>query len=163
MPELYEELRQLARRKVSGNAVHNSLTGTALLHEAYIRLGKEGSVQKWESKQHFYWAAAETMRRILIDRIRAKNRQKRGGAFEHVEFDEDIIKSEESNERLLEIDEALGELEVSDPEAAKLVKLRFFAGLTLAEISDATGVSSRTLHRQWAYARAWLARRLSVN
>ena len=160
MPQLYDELKRLASSKL-GNPANNTLSGTALLHEAYLRLKKEGDGPKWENKRHFFSAAAEAMRRVLLDRIRAKGRVKRGGEFERTEFDEEHIPRVESDETLLAINEALDDLEKVDSEAADVVKLKFFAGLTFEEIAESMELGLRTVTRRWTSARVWLARRLS--
>lgn len=158
MPRLYDELRRLASYKINRENPGQTLSGTALLHEAYIRLNREGDGPKWSSERQFFSAAAEAMRRILIDKVRAKRRIKRGGDFVRVDVDEDQLESPHSDDRLLDINDALDLLEQEDPEASELVKLRFFAGLTLEEIAEAHGVSARTVRRQWTYAKAWLVR-----
>ncbi|MGI9240151.1 MAG: ECF-type sigma factor, partial [Verrucomicrobiales bacterium] len=162
IPRVYEELKRLATYKISNDAPNQTLSGTALLHEAYLRLQKEGDGPKWASEKQFFSAAAEAMRRILIDRIRAKRRIKRGGDQIRTEFIEDSLESPHPDDQLMQINEALDELQKHDPAAADLVKLRFFAGLTTTEIADATGVSERTVSRQWAFAKAWLGRKLSL-
>lgn len=158
MPRLYDELRRLASFKINRETPGQTLSGTDLLHEAFMRLYREGDAPKWSSERQFFSAAAEVMRRILIDRVRAKRRLKRGGEYTRIEIDEASISSPHSEERLLEVNEAIDHLEKEDPEAADLVKLRYFAGLTLKEIAESQKVSVRTLTRQWAYAKAWLVR-----
>lgn len=161
MPRVYDELRKLASYKISQQIPGQTLSGTALLHEAYLRISKEEGGAKWASERQFFSAAAEAMRRILIDRIRAKRRVKRGGELKRVDLEEEAIESPASDSRLLEINEALDEFEKVDPENAELVKLRYFAGMTLEEIAQSTGVPVRTLTRRWTYARSWLSRQLS--
>jgi len=160
-PQVYDELRRLATHKMSGESSGQTISGTALVHEAYLRLSKESAEPCWENKSQFFSAAAEAMRRILIERVRAKRRIKRGGEFRRVEYEEGKIASPHEDDRLLQIDEALGAFEKVDPDGANLVKLRFFAGFTLEEIAEASGVTVRTVTRRWSYARAWLAENIS--
>jgi len=160
-PRLYDELKRLAVHKAGRNTSERVLSGTSLLHEAYIRLRKEGDGAKWGNENQFFSAAAEAMRRVLVDKIRAKQRLKRGGDFQRTSMDESAIEQKEPDSRLLEVNEALSELEKLDPDIAVLVKLRYFVGMTLEEISDSMGVSVSTLTRRWAYARSWLARALA--
>ncbi len=161
MPQVYNELRRLATYRMKNENPGQTISGTALVHEAYLRLSKEEDGPRWASRKQFFSAAAEAMRRILIERVRAKQRIKRGGEFERVELPEAEIAAPASSTRLLEIDAALDDLAQEDLECADLVKLRFFADFTLEEIAESTGVSLSTVNRQWAYARAWLADRLS--
>ncbi len=161
MPQLYDELRRLATYRMKQENPGQTISGTALVHEAYLRLSRESEEPKWANRKQFFSAAAEAMRRILIERVRAKQRIKRGGEYERVDLLEAEIAAPASPARLLEIDEALDELAQEDLECADLVKLRFFADFTLKEIAESTGVSLSTVNRQWAYARAWLADRLS--
>jgi RNA polymerase sigma factor (TIGR02999 family) len=136
------------------------LSATALVHEAYLRLVGPANAEGWDSRGHFFAAAAEAMRRILINRARDKNRQKRGGGFRRIDLDKVESVLETDDEELLALDEALQQLATDDNVAAELVKLRFFAGLTLRETAEAMGLSQRTAERQWAYAQAWLYDRL---
>lgn len=161
MPQLYDDLCRLARARMRNEAPGQTISGTALVHEAYLRLNAEGDGQRWKNERHFFSAAAEMIRRILIDRIRAKRRLKRGSDPERVELDEEILPSGHDDEEILAVHEVLDELAAEDPDSAELVRLRFFVGLTVQELSEVTGVPVRSLNRQWAYARAWLARRLS--
>lgn len=163
MPQVYDELRQLAAYRMQRETPGQTITGTALLHEVYLRLSKETASARWASRKQFFSAASEAMRRILIDRIRAKRRVKRGGEFERVEVDETEIASAAPDDRLLAINEALDELAKSDPDSADLVKLRYFVGFSLEEIAEALDVSVSTVSRQWAYARTWLADHLASN
>jgi RNA polymerase sigma factor (TIGR02999 family) len=137
-----------------------TLQPTALVHEAYLRLVDDGQAQQWDSRGHFFAAAAEAMRRILVENARHKGTRKRGGDRARVDFDVNQLAVPEVREDLLALDEALNDLAAADPEAARLVQLRYFAGLTLAEAAKVLGVSSRTVDRLWAYARAWLHRAL---
>ena len=162
LPLVYKELRKLAQSKLSSLPPGQTLQATALVHEAYLRLsGSDDS--GWDSKRHFFAAAAESMRRIVIDRYRKKMTKKRGGGFEHVEFNEMAVEGLEDDVNLAELDEALDELEAEHPEAAQLVKLRFFAGLPQKEAALAMGLSERTAKRRWAFARAWLFQELRQN
>ena len=156
MPLVYEELRRLAIARMSHEAPGRTLQATALVHEAYLRLTKTGEAPRWDNRRHFFSAASESMRRILIDQARARQRQKRGGGMAHDELKESQISSPAPDEQMLAIDEALGRLAATDPEAAELVKMRYFTGMTLEEISEATSVSLSTVKRQWVYAKAWL-------
>jgi len=161
LPLLYDELRKLAAHKLSQEQAGQTLQATALVHEAYLRL--VGSVvpgPQWEGRGHFFAAAAEAMRRILINRARDKNRQKRAGSLRRVDLDTIEIALDTPDEDLLALDEALQELAATDKLCADLVQLRFFAGLTLGEAALALGMPRRTADRHWAYARAWLFDRL---
>ncbi len=156
MPHVYQALRELALHRLRQHGPNQSLSGTELVHEVYLRLSNEGNGPKWVNRKQFFSAAAEAMRRILLDRIRAKQRLKRGGGRGRVDLEHVDIVVEDEDETLMQINEALDRLAESDPESADLVKLRFFAGMTLEQIAEATGVSVRTVTRQWAFARAWL-------
>ena len=157
---VYEELRKLAAARMADEAGNNTLQPTALVHEAWLRLG--GSEQPaWNNRGHFFGAAAEAMRRILIDRARCKQALKRGARAEHLDLDHVDVAVEVDDETLLLIDHALDKLAVQDPQSAELVKLRFFVGMSYAEAAEALGISERTTKRQWSYARAWLYRELS--
>jgi RNA polymerase sigma factor (TIGR02999 family) len=162
LPLVYEELRKLAAQKLAQEKPGQTLQATALVHEAYLRLVDTDKVQHWNSRGHFFAAAAEAMRRILIDQARQKCSQRRGGAQRRAELlDGDLIAAP-VNEALLDLDEALGGLEAADAQAAEVVKLRVFAGMTLEEVAQVQGISPRTVKRNWAYARAWLGRQLSA-
>ena len=155
LPLVYQELRTLAAQKLSREPSGHTLQATALVHEAYIRLlGNESP--SFDNRNHFFGAAAEAMRRILVDRARSKKRLKRGGAHQRVELNDACIAVDSSPETLLILDEALTELAKLDAEAAKLVQLSFFGGLTLDQSANVLGVSLRTAYRYWAFARAWL-------
>lgn len=153
IPVVYEELRKIARGQMSRESGPQTLSATALVHEAWLRVGGE---VRWQSRRHFFGAAAEAMRRILIERARAKARMKRGGEFERVELGEVEIEAPTTGEDLIALDEALAKFMREDPEAAEIVSLRYFAGLKWSEIAEMTGTSERELNRQWEYARAWL-------
>ncbi|MEZ5323543.1 MAG: ECF-type sigma factor [Verrucomicrobiales bacterium] len=157
LPLVYNELRRLARSKIAHQMPGQTLQGTALVHEAYLRLANSGN-NEWNSRGHFFAAAAESMRRIIVDNIRRKGRLKRGGdqVRANVEIMDIAASGVGDDDQLLAVNEALDQLEASNPETAKLVKLRFFAGLTLTEAAQALELSERTAKRRWAYARAWL-------
>jgi RNA polymerase sigma factor (TIGR02999 family) len=163
LPLVYDELRRLAAEKMTHEKPGQTLQATALVHEAYLRLVNVEQVQHWNSRGHFFAAAAEAMRRILLNRARAKKRIKRGGERRRVDLDHIEIALNASKPELIALDEALGLLAAEDPEAGQLVKLRFFAGLTLKEAAAALGLPLRSAERQWAYARAWLYARLRPN
>jgi RNA polymerase sigma factor (TIGR02999 family) len=152
---VYEELRRLAAQKLSREPPGQTLQATALVHEAYLRLvGTEG--QTWKGRTHFFAAAAEAMRRILIENARRKHRLKHGGGLQKVELDSADIAIGEPPEDVIALDEALTKLGEQEPAVADLVKIRYFAGLTLEQAAEVLGVSRRTADRYWAYARAWL-------
>jgi len=155
LPLVYEALRRLATQKLARENSGQTLQATALVHEAYIRLVGSAD-QQWDSSGHFFAAAAEAMRRILVENARRKRGLKRGGSFERRELDESNIVAPEIADDLLAVDEALDKLARTDPAAANLVKLRFFAGFTVREAAGILGVSPRTANHMWAYARAWL-------
>ena len=160
LPLVYEELRKLAAVRLDREAPGQTLQATALVHEAYLRLVDVNSAQDWNSRGHFFGAAAEAMRRILLDRARNKKRLKRGGDRKRVDIDSIAVAVETASDDLLVIDEALEQLSSQYAECASLVRLRFFAGLTQAEAADALGIPRRSADRHWAFARAWLQRRL---
>jgi RNA polymerase sigma factor (TIGR02999 family) len=165
LPLVYEELRKLAAQKMAEEAPGQTLQATALVHEAYVRLlGNEPDAQareNWESRGHFFAAAAEAMRRILIDRARDKRRLKRGGGWKRLHLDEIDPAIEQSPDDLLALDDALSKLALEDPVCAQLVKLRLFTGLTLGEAADTLSIARRTADRYWAFARSWLYDALS--
>jgi RNA polymerase sigma factor (TIGR02999 family) len=156
LPLVYDELRQLAAQKLGQETPGQTLEPTALVHEAYLRLVGEGEDPHWDNRGHFFAAAAEAMRRILVESARRKGSRKRGGDRARADFDLGQLAAPELREDVLALDEALDRLAAADPEAARLVQLRYFAGLTLAEAAKVLGVSPRTADRLWAYARAWL-------
>ena len=156
LPLVYDELRKLAAARMAQEAPGQTLQATALVHEAYIRLVDVEKAQHWKSRGHFFAAAAEAMRRIVIDSARRKASLKRGGSLQRVALDQIEIATSEPPDKLLAVDEALIRLAQHDPVKAKLVELRFFAGLTIDEAALAMGVSAATANRCWAYARAWL-------
>ena len=160
IPQVYEELRQLAAYRMSQEAPGQTLSGTALVHEVFLKLGKGDHPEKWANKREFFSVAAEAMRRLMIDRVRAKQSQKRGRDYSRVDIDESELGAPSSDSELLAIHEALDELAATDPQGAEIVKLRFFVGFTLEEIAENTGVTIRTVSRQWAFARGWLKTKL---
>ncbi len=161
LPLVYDELRRLAAEKLTHEKPGQTLQATALVHEAYIRLVDVDKAQHWNSRAHFFAAAAEAMRRILVERARHKRRRRQGGAQGPAEVTapEDLAGGSRLDD-VLAVDAALEGLGQEDPRAAGLVKLRFFAGLTLPEAAAALGVSTRTADRIWAYAKAWLHQQL---
>jgi RNA polymerase sigma factor (TIGR02999 family) len=155
LPLVYDELRKLAAQKLAQERPGQTLEATALVHEAYLRLVDTKTVQHWDSRGHFFAAAAEAMRRILIDNARRKRRPKHGGGRERVALDEAIPVSEPPEE-LLALDDALTKLAQREPVKAELVKLRFFAGLTIPDAAQVLGISVATAERYWTFARVWL-------
>ena len=155
LPLVYNELRQLAAARMARESAGQTLQPTALVHEAWLRLFN-GNAQVWQSRGHFFGAAAEAMRRILIERARRKMSSKRGGRAEHVNIEEVDFAGTLPDERVLLIDEALHRLEKRDPELARVVTLKFFGGLTNAEVADTMGVTERTVQNKWNFAKAWL-------
>jgi RNA polymerase sigma factor (TIGR02999 family) len=160
LPLVYDELRQLAAAQMAREKPDHSLDATALVHEAYIRLVDSDNGQCWNGRGHFFAAAAEAMRRILIESARRQATLKRGGGLVRNELPESELVAPESSGDLLALDEALSQLAVVDGVAAELVKLRYFAGLTSQQAAETLGISSRTADRTWAYARAWLFKKL---
>jgi len=158
LPLVYQELRRLAANKMAGEAPGQTLQPTALVHEAYLRLVGPAQSQQWEGRGHFFAAAAEAMRRILVDRARAKKALKRGGDLERVDIDAVELPSPMPDDELLALDEALDRLATVDTRAAQMVKLCFFVGLTQEEAARELGVSLSTAERVWGFARAWLLR-----
>lgn len=158
LPLVYDELRKLAESRMAREASGNTLQATALVHEAYIRLvGPDGgSNSKWEDRGHFFAAAAEAMRRILIDKARSGNAIKRGGGLQRTTLDSASLQAGCLSEEVLALDESLKKFAEEDPQKAELVKLRFFGGLTLKQAATILDISPTTADRYWAYARAWL-------
>jgi RNA polymerase sigma factor (TIGR02999 family) len=161
LPLVYDELRKLAAQKLAQEKPGQTLQATALVHEAYIRLVDVTEAQAWNSRGHFFAAAAEAMRRILIENARHRRRIKHGGQHQRVDLDERLLVAAEPCDDLLALDQALSHLAATDPEAVNLVKLRYFAGLNMPEAAEAMGISLRTAERTWRYARTWLHRELS--
>ena len=159
LPLVYEELRRLAAAKMAREAPGQTLQATALVHEAYLRLIGQKD-QPWQNSRHFFSAAAEAMRRILVERARQKARQKYGGDWQRVDLEEINVATESNDETLLFVSDALEKLAVKDPACAELIKLRFFAGIPNRQAAEILGLSERTAKRNWAYARAWLAKEI---
>jgi RNA polymerase sigma factor (TIGR02999 family) len=163
LPLVYDELRKLAAQRLAHERPGQTLDATALVHEAYIRLVGDDPKKPWDGRGHFFAAAAEAMRRILVDRARDRRRQKRGGGRRRVRIDLDAVLHNPPDDDLLALDDALEALAREDPAGAELVRLRAFAGLSLGEAADVMGIGRRTADRYWAYARAWLCDALSEN
>jgi RNA polymerase sigma factor (TIGR02999 family) len=161
LPLVYDELRKLAAQRLAQEKPGQTLQATALVHEAYLRLIGEESRSGWSGRGHFFGAAAEAMRRILVESARRKGRVRHGGGRRLVSLDQLDIEGDEASQTILDLDEALGLLAAEQPSVAELVKLRYFAGLTAQQAADALGISVRTANRDWAYAKAWLFQRLS--
>ncbi len=161
LPLVYEELRKLAAQRLSREPTGQTLQATALVHEAYVRLVDTEHQQKWDSRGHFFASAAEAMRRILVDRARRKQAQKHGGDRQRIDVNEADLAERSQADELLAIDEALDELAQHDPQAAELVKLRFFAGFGHQEAAEMLGITRRAADRLWATARAWIYVRIS--
>ncbi|MCR9296870.1 MAG: ECF-type sigma factor [bacterium] len=161
LPLVYEQLRQLAEKRLASERADHTLQATALVHEAYLRLEGSTDVAVWETRGHFFAAAAEAMRRILIESARAKNAKKRGGDLVRVELGDFVCLSDESPELLLDIDAGLNELEREDREAAELVKLRLFAGMSVTEAGETLGMSRSSAYENWEFAKSWFAVYLS--
>lgn len=156
VPLVYDELRALARSHLRRERPDHSLQATALVHEVYLRLLGGANQPPWNDRQHFFAAAAEAMRRILIEHARARGRQKRGGGQALIELESADLASDYDPDTVLALDDAIRRLGRQDPRAADVVRLRFFAGLSVEETAEAMGLSVRTVKREWAYARAWL-------
>jgi RNA polymerase sigma factor (TIGR02999 family) len=158
LPVVYDELRRLAAAKLAQEKPGQTLDATALVHEAYLRLVDVEKARTWKSRGQFFAAAAQAMRHLLVDRARRKRRRKHGGDRARVEFDESRLAAAQDAEEVLAVDEALAGLAAVDAQAAELVKLRYFAGLSIAEAAEALDLSPRSADHLWAYARAWLRR-----
>jgi RNA polymerase sigma factor (TIGR02999 family) len=160
LPLVYDELRKLAARKLAGEKAGQSLEATALVHEAYLRLVDTEEGRQWNSRGHFFAAAAEAMRRILVEHARRRKSRKHGGDRRRVTLEDLEVAAPEPSEDLLALDEALGQLAASDPQAAELVQLRYFGGLTIPQAADVLGIAPRTADFVWAYARSWLLQKI---
>ena len=160
LPLVYDELRRLAAQRLAQEKPGQTLQATALVHEAYLRLVDVERAQHWNSRGHFFAAAAEAMRRILVDNARRKQSKKRGGDRVRLDLDQLAAATSERLDEVLDIDVALAALAGADPQAAELVKLRYFAGLSIPQAAAVLGVSPRSADFLWAYARAWLLRSL---
>lgn len=160
LPLVYAQLRAVAQQRMAGERAGHTLQATALVHEAYLKLVGPRDVP-WQNQAHFYSAAAEAMRRILIDHAKSRGRQKRGGDKSCVALDVADLAAAADSEQILALDEAVCRLEEQEPEAANVVRLRFYAGLSVDQTAEALGLSPRTVDRRWTFARAWLFRELS--
>src|SRR6185312_1716304 len=160
LPLVYDELRKLAAQRMTQEKPGQTLQATALVHDAYLRLVGLDDAQRWDSRGHFFAAAAEAMRRILIDNARRKRTEKHGGQRERLDLDAVDIAADAPSEDLLALDEALTKFAAEDPIKAEVVKLRYFAGLSEEEAARALGISRTTAHRHWHYAKVWLFREL---
>ena len=164
LPLVYEELRKLAARKMAKERPGQTLSATDLVHEAFLRLIKSDDVSAWDTQEHFYAAAAEAMRRILIEAARRKGRVRHGGLVKRIRIESDLIADPDDEswaDELLELDLAIDELGKQYPETAELVKLRYFAGLKMSDAAKTLGISRRTGQRHWAFAKAWLYKKLN--
>ena len=156
LPLVYEELRKLAAQRMSNEKPGQTLQATALVHDAYLRLVDVDVPQQWNGRGHFFAAAAEAMRRILVENARRKGRLKRGGDLDRIDLDADALATRAQPDALLVIDDAITALAAEDPDAAHLVKLRYFAGLSVEQAAEVMGTSRSTAYERWSYARAWL-------
>jgi RNA polymerase sigma factor (TIGR02999 family) len=161
LPLVYEELRKLAAEKMANERPGQTLEATALVHEAYLRLVGDGTERHWNGRGHFFAAAAQAMRNLLVDSARRKRRAKHGGGRHRLTLDEAVPAPPDDADGLMALDEALSRLAEEDPEAARIVQLRYFAGLSVEEAAQALGVSRAHAYRQWTFARAWLLQALS--
>jgi RNA polymerase sigma factor (TIGR02999 family) len=162
LPLVYEELRVLAARRLSQEKPGQTLQATALVHEAYLRLAGGGAEQNWNSRGHFFAAAAEAMRRILVESARRRARKKHGGELKRIDLSASQLADSADDEELLSLDEALERLKNHDAQSAELVKLRYFAGLTVPQAAEVLGVSPRKADFLWSFARAWLRREIEA-
>jgi RNA polymerase sigma factor (TIGR02999 family) len=160
-PLVYTELRQLAAARLDHERPGQTLQPTALVHEVYLRITGSDRPQNWESQGHLFAAAAEAMRRILVESARRKGRQKRGGQFRRVDLSVDEFSAQMDDEELESLDAALDRLEAIDPVKARLVVMRFFGGMSIEQACEVLGISRTTAHRYWAFARAWLYREMT--
>jgi RNA polymerase sigma factor (TIGR02999 family) len=161
LPILYEELRKLAEARLAREPAGQTLQATALVHEAYLRLVGDGDGPAWENRGHFFAAAAEAMRRILVEKARQKRRKRHGGGLDRLNLNQVAVVGDDAAVDLLALHETLDQLAAEEPVVADVVKLRYFAGLTAEQTALALGISLRTANRHWAYARAWLYQRLN--
>ncbi len=161
LPLVYNELRQLAIARMAQEAAGQTLQATALVHEAWLRMVGAGD-RTWQNRAHFFGAAAEAMRRILVENARRKYRLKRGGGQIRVNIEDIDVAAATPDEKVLLMDEALEQLKAQDPEKARIVVLKFFGGMTNQEVAENTGVTERTVERQWAYAKAWLFQKIQT-
>lgn len=156
LPLVYDELRRLAAQRLAHEKPGQTLEATALVHDAYLRLVGDGHGQHWDGRGHFFAAAAEAMRRILVENARYKCRIRHGGGRKRLDVDGVDVADDLADDRLLDLDEALAKLAREEPDVAEVVKLRYFVGLTIEQTAQVLGISVRTANRHWAYARAWL-------
>jgi RNA polymerase sigma factor (TIGR02999 family) len=161
LPLVYEELRKLAAQRLAQEAPGQTLQATALVHEAYLRLVGAQTEQHWNSRGHFFAAAAEAMRRILVENARRRKRIKHGGDLERAEIEVASLPTRMSSDELLDLEEALEKLKQQDPVKAQLVTLRYFGGMTIEQAAEVLGISRVTAHRYWTYARAWLHQQIT--
>ena len=161
LPLVYDELRRLAASEMSDERPDQTLQSTALVHEAFVRLVDVNNAQQWNSRGHFFAAAAEAMRRILVENARRRRQLKRGAGFHKVEDHEITVVADNIQEDLIALDDALTKLSDTDPQAARLIQLRYFVGLNIPDAAKALGISPRSADRLWAFARAWLHREIS--
>ena len=162
LPLVYDELRKLAAHKLANEMPGQTLQPTALVHEAWLRLVGANANARWNNRQHFFRAAAEAMRRILVDRARQRNAQRRGGNLQQTELSESKAPATSPDDELLAVHEALDALARRDPVSADLVKLRYFAGLSMSEAAQALGIPLRTAERMWTFAKTWLHKEISA-
>ena len=163
LPLVYDELRRLAAQRLAKEKPGQSLDATGLVHEAYVRLVGGQPEQPWNGRGHFFAAAAEAMRRILIEKARSKRRLRHGGDMKRVPLDDAELAEEAADDRLIALDEALERLAAEEQQTAEVVKLRYFVGLTIEQTAEALGISVRTANRHWSYARAWLYQQLRIS
>lgn len=156
LPLVYDELRKLAAARMARKSPGHTLQATVLVHEAYLRLVQPNADRRWKDRRHFFIVAAEAMRQVLIENARRRKSARRGGGYSREDIDPAQLVSSLPSDQLMALNDALEELAVKDASKAELVKLRFFAGLTVAEAAETLGIPSRTAERQWAYTRAWL-------
>ena len=161
LPLVYEELRKLATARMGKEKPGQTLQATALVHEAYVRLVGDGSSDSWSNRGHFFGAAAEAMRRILVEQARRKMRIRHGGEFDRVDLNTGIALAAGPDDNILDLHEALSKLQEADSARAELIKLRYFAGLTVAQAADAMGISVTTAERYWRFGKAWLLAEMS--
>ena len=163
LPLVYDELRKLAAARLANEKPGQTLQATALVHDAYIRLVDVDKAQHWDSRRHFFAACAEAMRRILVENARAKGREKRVGGRARIELDGDLVATTTTPDQILAVNDSLALLAAEDATCAQVVKLRYFAGMSVAEAAEALGIHRTTAHRHWTYARAWIRAEIRAN
>ena len=156
LPLVYDELRKLAAAKMAQEKPGQTLQATALVHEAYVRLVDVARVQKWDSRRHFFSAAAEAMRRILVENVRQKRQLKRGGDRQRRSLDSDMEPMSSNDEELMAVNDALQKLAEEDPQASELIKLRYFAAMSVEDAAESLGIARSTAYKHWAHAKSWL-------